>query len=283
MTRKFLMAALSTLLMCASAYAQELTRGAGSSMDAIPDEVYLAVIEAAADRLASQVDPPLHVASEDIPPSITADKLRPFGFEIRSRCDGGINFQMGTPATPASGIWVVDVVTSLRGGTRERRAAGHDDKYIVRCDEQGCSATGGHGIGALLMVGSGPCVDKPLVGTPVSLDRIGGCGGVAGEVRIADNPGGVLRGASVRLAGSMAGAVTDRDGRFLIPAGRVGSTPSGDELHVVRLGYRPVTVPITLHPDSATLVRVAMPKSMPRPEWQREPEVEVEIRSCRPD
>jgi len=101
-------------------------------------------------------------------------------------------------------------------------------------------------------------------------------------VRIVDEPGGLLPGASVRLAGSMVGAVTDRDGRFLIPAERVGPAPSVDEVHVVRLGHRPASVPISTHPDSATVVRIAMPKSMPRPEWQREPEVEVEVRSCTP-
>jgi hypothetical protein len=240
----------------------------------IPAEVYIAVLDAAAGMLAPQVDGPLYVEMERIPAHVSPDRVREAGFELRSACDpGGRHFAPGQPVTPEPGVWVVDAVYSSRGG-----GTGHEDIFIVRCDDGSCRATGGHGIGALVAIQEG-CDGGEAASLPRSADAA--CGGITGVVRIADNPGGLLAGAQVVLAGTQAGAITDRDGRFVIRPGGVPGAAHQGELRVVRLGYRPVTVPLTLHPDSATVVRVAMPKSMPRPEWQREPEVEVEVRSCR--
>jgi hypothetical protein len=241
----------------------------------VPAKVYVALLEAAAGMLAPQVDGPLYVKRERIPAHVSPDLVREAGFELRSACGpGSRHFVPGQPVTPEPGVWVVDAVYSSRGG-----GTGHEDIFIVRCDDGNCRATGGHGIGALVAI-QRDCDDSQAARPPRPVEAT--CGAITGVARIADDPGGVLPGAQVMLAGTGAGAITDLDGRFVIPPERMPASHFEGELRMVRMGYRPVTVPLATYPDSATVVRIAMPKTMPRSEWQREPAAEVEVRSCRP-
>lgn len=219
-------------------------------------------------------------AGPEIPAEVYSTLLEAVGERLGPRDGSPFQLSVAEAVSPEAGYWVFALVYSSLPGS------GHADTWIVDCTGPACVASGGHGPGGLVV--SGTPASHP--GTPVPpgpLEDARVCGGVVGEVRSPEPPGDPLPGVQVEPLDDelqpldrRRGTVTDAAGRFTLEPDVFPAPQFEGHLRLSAMNRSPTDVPIQVRPDRAVVLRLELPRSMPRPEWQDEATVRVESLPC---